>query len=577
MFISNNYKYIRSNVKLLFLVFIILTSFSSLNYSFSENWKPNHFGSFLSTQIARSNLDIENSAFFSRIVYENERSSIALAIMAIESLTANGQIEDAIRIVNGIPDFSYITLGLYLKIIFLIDIGDYESVKETLSKINPNGIDSYILPVLQAWIEAGLRNHEQAVTALNIQANKGIFAPIYDYHSALISDWAGDYKLAEQKYEDAINRNNESNARLFIAASSFFNRHQINEKKLRIDKKFEKSMPDSSEFFIFKKNKDRINQIAPITNNIREGVAEAFLNASEILYNEGLISQALVYSQLALFLNNKLDNAKLIIGNIFKSNNNYSRAIQYYEDIDDFSLLKIKADIAIAKCFSEMQNINEAINLLNDDQNIYKNNFNYLKTIAEIYYDDKDFGSSNIYYTKVFESMSSLEKRHWPLLYAYGISLERAGKWEEAEDKFTQALIFSPDHPLILNYLGYSWLDRGVKIELALEMIKKAVEQQPNDGYIVDSLGWGYYQIGNYEDAVKYLENATELVPGDPIITDHLGDALFYAGRKIEAKFQWNKALEFEPTSELIIKIKNKIEGIQFPAPGIKATPSRDM
>ena len=104
-------------------------------------------------------------------------------------------------------------------------------------------------------------------------------------------------------------------------------------------------------------------------------------------------------------------------------------------------------------------------------------------------------------------------------------------------------------------------------------MIKKAVEQQPNDGYIVDSLGWGYYQIGNYEDAVKFLENATELVPGDPIITDHLGDALFYAGRKIEAKFQWNKALEFEPTSELIIKIKNKIEGIQFPAPGIKATP----
>mgnify|MGYP000338989709 CR=1 FL=1 len=148
---------------------------------------------------------------------------------------------------------------------------------------------------------------------------------------------------------------------------------------------------------------------------------------------------------------------------------------------------------------------------------------------------------------------------------------------EKAEEKFKQALDFSPDHPLVLNYLGYTWLDQGKKIDLAMIMIKKAVEQRPNDGYIVDSLGWAYYQIGDYSNAVENLEKAVELIPGDSIITDHLGDALFHVGRKIEAKFQWQRALEFSPPEDLIIKINNKIKGLETPKPGVKAPSSKNM
>ena len=344
-----------------------------------------------------------------------------------------------------------------------------------------------------------------------------------------------------------------------------------------MNKKFENTMPDSSELLIFETKNNKFNPSKPLVTNIREGIAETFLNTSEILYNEGLVTQAIIYSQIAFFLNRDLDNAKLILGNIFKANKNYERAIKYYKSIEDDSYLRIKSKIATAKCLSEMQKSHEAISSLEYSGDQYKDNYNYLKTIAEIYYDIKDFDNSIQYYEKIFSKIPKMEERHWPLLYANGIALERGNRWEQAEEKFKQALVFSPDQPLVLNYLAYTWIDQGRKLDLAMTMIKKALEGRPNDGYIVDSLGWSYYQVGEYHSAVENLERAVELVSGDAIIIDHLGDALFYSGREIEAKFQWKRALEFDPQEDLILQLNNKIKGLIIPKPGVKAPSSKNM
>ena len=149
-------------------------------------------------------------------------------------------------------------------------------------------------------------------------------------------------------------------------------------------------MPDSSELLIFNSQIDHLYINRPTANNIKEGIAEVFLNASEILYNEGIVTQALVYSQLSLYLNKRLDHSKLILGNIFKSNKNYERALNYYKNINSDSFLSIKSKIAIAKSLSEMKMVDQAISTLENNQNKYKDNYNYLKTIAEIYY-NKNF------------------------------------------------------------------------------------------------------------------------------------------------------------------------------------------
>jgi Flp pilus assembly protein TadD len=151
-------------------------------------------------------------------------------------------------------------------------------------------------------------------------------------------------------------------------------------------------------------------------------------------------------------------------------------------------------------------------------------------------------------------------KASWNLYYMRGVARDQAGDWDGAERDLKQALALSPDEPEVLNYLGYSWIDQGINLDDGMKMIKRAVEQRPDDGYIVDSLGWAYYRIGNYDDAVKNLERAIDLKPEDPTINDHLGDAYWRDGRRTEARFQWNQVLIMQPSDKLRAQVEAKLK-----------------
>ena len=142
------------------------------------------------------------------------------------------------------------------------------------------------------------------------------------------------------------------------------------------------------------------------------------------------------------------------------------------------------------------------------------------------------------------------EKPNWLIFYFRGICYERSKQWPKAEADLKKALELFPDQPHVLNYLGYSWVDQGINLDEGMRMITRAVEQRADDGYIVDSLGWAYYRLGNYEEAVKHLERAVELKPEDPTINDHLGDAYWKVGRVLEARFQWSHARDLKPEPE---------------------------
>ena len=140
-----------------------------------------------------------------------------------------------------------------------------------------------------------------------------------------------------------------------------------------------------------------------------------------------------------------------------------------------------------------------------------------------------------------------------------GIAFERIGAWPKAESDFLRALELEPDQPLVLNYLGYSWVEQMNNLDEARTMIEKAVELRPDDGYIVDSLGWVEYRLGDYEEAVRQLERAVALQAGDPVINDHLGDAYWQVGRLHEARFQWRRVLTLGPDDELADKVRRKL------------------
>jgi Flp pilus assembly protein TadD len=180
-------------------------------------------------------------------------------------------------------------------------------------------------------------------------------------------------------------------------------------------------------------------------------------------------------------------------------------------------------------------------------------------------------------YSQGIDSLPSGNDKANSVYYYYrGICEERSKQWPKAEADMRKALELNPEQPHVLNYLGYSWIDQGANLDEAMKMIKRAVDQRPDDGYIVDSLGWAYYRIGNYEEAVKNLERAIDLKPEDPTINDHLGDAYWRVGRKLEAKFQWAHARDLKPEPEELPKIEAKIKDGLPEDPGAAAAASAD-
>ena len=163
-------------------------------------------------------------------------------------------------------------------------------------------------------------------------------------------------------------------------------------------------------------------------------------------------------------------------------------------------------------------------------------------------------------YEAAIAQVSNPKRFHWNLFYRHGIASERSKNWPAAEKSFLKALELFPDQPNVLNYLGYSWVDMNINLDDGLNMIRKAVELRPQDGYIIDSLGWAYYRLGRYADAVGELERAIEKKAEDPTINDHLGDAYWRIGRRLEATFQWSHAVDLKPVDSELIKIKEKLK-----------------
>ena len=151
-----------------------------------------------------------------------------------------------------------------------------------------------------------------------------------------------------------------------------------------------------------------------------------------------------------------------------------------------------------------------------------------------------------------------MESSLWPAYFGRGIAYERLGEWPEAEVDLQRALRISNDHPSVANYLGYYWIDNGMHLERGLELLEAALERRPQDPYILDSVGWALYRVGDYEGALDLLEQALQLEPGVAEIYDHFGDVLWTLGYRTEARYQWERALTLDPEEHIRVRAERK-------------------
>jgi tetratricopeptide (TPR) repeat protein len=261
-------------------------------------------------------------------------------------------------------------------------------------------------------------------------------------------------------------------------------------------------------------------------------------------------------------LDPSLSLARVLLGEIYEKQERYEEALKLYgeekETSETYFASQVRMGIIFAKQ-GDLKGAEKKLRFLAEKRPELA--FPWIE-LGDIFIANKKYPQAISAFSEAINRIPVLNRSHWSLFYSRGAAYERDKQWELAEQDLLQALVLSPDQPLTLNYLGYSWIERGKNIAKAKEMLERAVFLSPREGFIADSLGWAYYLLKDYAHAVAVLESAVIFDPGSGVINDHLGDAYWRVGRKREARFQWTKALSVKNdfSEEDKLRVEAKLE-----------------
>jgi tetratricopeptide (TPR) repeat protein len=444
--------------------------------------------------------------------------------------------------------------------------GRFDAARDDLARLNEGGIAGLVVPFLDAWAMFGENGEDVTEQSLSRLDEGESLGPLNVYHGAMLLDLAGRTDEAEAMLRDGIPDDRPAPVRLVQAQASLLARQGDIHAALRLVRDQVAERPDQPvlESALAELEAGRI--LPPPFDGPTGGMADALWGIAQALHQERGGARAVLYARLALFLKPDLAEATLLIGDVFIDQQNFDAAIDTYAEIDDASPISFPGKLRIASALHQLERKEQAFELLEGLVAAEPKRVQALVQLGNLLRRDEDYARAERAYSRAIERLGTPEREDWTLFYARGIAYERTKQWPKAEADFLQALELEPEQPFVLNYLGYSWVDMGMHLDEARDMLDRAVALRPNDGFIVDSVGWVHYRLGEYPQAVESLERAVELEPGDPVINDHLGDAYWRVGRQREARYQWQRALSLEPDEELIETIQEKLRS-GLPAP----------
>jgi tetratricopeptide (TPR) repeat protein len=422
--------------------------------------------------------------------------------------------------------------------------------------------------LLSAWAFAGEGALNPALKELDKLDAQGSFANYKVLHVALISDFLNSSMRADSAYKKAYELAGTS-LRVAEAYANFLARTGHRDEAERVYVKFlsggQRNVLIETDLADLKSGK----KPQPFISNPSAGIAEVLFSLAAALNGDQAADAALMYAQLALSFNQDQPMTQSLIGDIYTDMKINEDAIVAFDRVPATSPLRSYADTQIAINLTRVDKANEAIEKLKTVVAKDAKNMDALVTLGSLYRNSNEMQKAVDVYTQAI-TLQGDDNSAWQLYYYRGIANDRMKAYDKSEADFRKALLLSKDEPTVLNYLGYSLIDRGVKLDEALNMVKKAVELKPNDGYIVDSLGWAYYTMGDYDQAVNFLERAVDLNAADATIAQHLGDAYWQVGRKLEAQFQWQHAKDNHPEPSDLPAIEARLKNGLPDKPNVK-------
>jgi tetratricopeptide (TPR) repeat protein len=517
-------------------------------------------GSYLAARHAGQMRDAESAAAYYRAALKLDPSNVELRDRVFLSFLVGGDVEQSVAFAERIArnDKSDRVARLVLGVNALKQ-KHYAPARQELTQSVRGPITDLAATLLIAWSQYGAGDAKGAVATIDKLTGPDWYAIFKDLHAGMILDLAGNKAEAGKRLEQAY-KLDASALRVAEAYGSWASRNRSIKDGQDIFAALDKALPNHP---LVMESLDKLKageKLPQLVNSAQSGAAEALYGLGASLGRRGGEDLGLVYLQLSLYLAPTHSLALLSLADLYESLKKPELAIEVYKRVPANSPLHRNAAIQMAANLDSLERADEAEKQLEALIKERPKDLEAIMALGNVQRGHKKFAECAEAYGRGIAALEHPEKNNWVAYYFRGICYERSHQWPKAEADLQEALKLFPEQPHVLNYLGYSWIDQGVKLDEGMEMIKRAVQQRPDDGYIVDSLGWAYFRVGNYEESVKQLERAIELKPEDPTINDHLGDAYWRVGRVLEARFQWAHARDLKPDPDDLPKIEAKLK-----------------
>lgn len=523
-------------------------------------------GAYLAARIAEGDNDLDSAIAYYKQALAFDPSDTGLQQSLMLSLIAQGRFDeslvyaDKLKEVPDVERFSRLALS-----VDSFHKKDFAKAQYWLKLSLESDLDRLISGVMSGWAQQGAGEASDAMASIDKLQGPDWFGLFKSFHRALIADASGMPEKAEAIYAATMQDTTAGGAapetwmRNAQAYASFLARKGDKAKAISVLDQAEAFSPGKLEIVAMRDRIAKGDKIAPFVSGPSDGASEILLDLATALNRGGGEPFVRLYLQYALALRPDSDAALVQLAAVAEQLKDGEGAIALYRRIPDSSPLKELSDLQLGLNLADLDRHDEAITHLKAFVEAHPDDMRAYLALGGVYSSKEDFRSAANLYDKAVEVLKTPTAANWNIFYQRGIAYERLKEWPKAEPNFRKALELQPDQPQVLNYLGYSWVDMNTNLKEGLAMIQKAVDLRPSDGYIVDSLGWAYFRLGRFDDAVREMERAVSLKPEDPVLNDHLGDAYWRVGRKLEATFQWNQARDLKPDPDVLATLQQKL------------------
>ncbi len=554
---------IAKNFKIIFTIFFIFFAFQAKSKNiYSNDFNSKDLSNYFSGVISHNNQKNDQALKYFKSSKQLLNKHEEYFKRLIFSLVLNQNVDRAIQEIKFLRNKNQ-SKFFEAQLLLLIDSINKKNFDKT--KIYLNNIAKYTEEgTFEKVIYETLRDYSFTFEEKKMSNFKSNFGNLTVINNAFQSCYLNNPNTLE--YFDILKNSEAADYSRYLF---FYTNYLTHEKRFDLVKEISLEIDELSSNLIILQtkswiDKSRFNEIKEIFSckNENDLLAEFFYLVSNLYSSQDDYEESNFYLNISYFLNKKFKINLSLMADNYYLNENYDQSLkvlEFFNSKDDlYYWFKIKQE---AKIITEKENKDEALKYIEKNfKNINNPSIKTLFDLATIYKNSKNYEKAIELYTTIMSVVEKDTLNYADLLYRRGGSFERLGEYEKSDKDLLEALKIIPNNSYVLNYLAYSWLERGQNINKAILMLEKAYKENENDPYIIDSVGWGYFLVGKYNDAEKYMRRAIELMPNDPIVNDHYGDILWRLNRKIQAKYFWNSVLKMDDAEkEMIEKIKVKL------------------